>query len=430
MDTRQTRLFESEVSWYEDRAQGLVSARLTGVPQALAQIRDWHPRFANASDDVIRQAAFDIADAKLVYARQHGFETWEELAARVTAIAAGEVEEAEEPFMVAFLALKAGDLERLRALLQAHPDLARARGTNGNTLLNLAGNLAGGALCVNAREDERARAMAIIDTLIEAGSDVNEANVRGWTPLHQAAYSNQLLLAERLLAAGAAASLHAEAHGSGGTPLIMALFWGHREAADMLAAHDITPRNLRTAAGLGDLAMLESFFAPDGSLKPEAGHARGFVRPHSGFPEWTTSSDPQEVLDEALVWACKSDRVEVLERLVRGGARIDADPYRGTPLLWAASRDRRRAVRWLIEHGADVNQRATFGGPGHGQGVTALHLAAQHGDLAMVSLLVELGADLTIEDDLYQGRPVDWAQHGGEQATWDYLRSLQAGSER
>jgi ankyrin repeat protein len=330
--------------------------------------------------------------------------------------------------MAAFLALKAGDVDRLRALLRAHPDLARARGTNGNSLLNLAGSLAASALRAGATvsADERDAALAGIDALLAAGADADQPNDRGWTPLHQAAYSNQPVLCERLIAAGA--SPDAEAHGAGGTPLIVALFWGHREAADRLATHSVTPRNLRAAAGLGDLALIESFFAADGALLPDAGVARGFFRPHSGFPDWQPSTDPQQVLDEALVWACKSDRVDALERLVKGGARLDADPYRGTPLLWAAWGNRPRTVRWLLDHGAPVNQRATFGGPGHGQGVTALHLAAQGGHLSMATLLVERGADFTIQDDLYHGTPAGWAEHGGSDETQDYLRSLQAAS--
>jgi ankyrin repeat protein len=53
---------------------------------------------------------------------------------------------------------------------------------------------------------------------------VNDANDRGSTPLHQAAYSNKAEIANILLAKGAA--LDAEAHDAGGTPLITALFWG------------------------------------------------------------------------------------------------------------------------------------------------------------------------------------------------------------
>jgi hypothetical protein len=58
------------------------------------------------------------------------------------------------------------------------------------------------------------------------------------------------------------------------------------------------------------------------------------------------SDDPQEVLDEALIWAARSDRVEALPVLVELGARIDADPYRGTALIWAAATHHsRRAPR-------------------------------------------------------------------------------------
>ena len=125
------------------------------------------------------------------------------------------------------------------------------------------------------------------------------------------------------------------------------------------------------------------------TLTSEACAARGFYRPHSGFPDWQPSADPQEVLDEALVWACKSGRTEVLPRLLRAGARLDADPYRGTPLIWAAVCNRMETAAWLIDHGATVNHKATFGGLTHGQGITALHMASQNGHLSMVQLLIE-----------------------------------------
>ena len=32
--------------------------------------------------------------------------------------------------------------------------------------------------------------MSAIEALLAAGADVNDANDRGWTPLHQAAYAN------------------------------------------------------------------------------------------------------------------------------------------------------------------------------------------------------------------------------------------------
>jgi len=130
-------------------------------------------------------------------------------------------------------------------------------------------------------------------------------------------------------------------------------------------------------------------------LTSEACAARGFYRPHSGFPDWRPSANPQEVLDEDLVWTCKGEHTEVLPRLVEAGPNLGADPYRGTPLIWAAVCNRIKTAEWLIDHGADVDRKATFGGLTHGQGVTALHMASQCGPLAMVQLLMRRGADVS-----------------------------------
>jgi ankyrin repeat protein len=239
--------------------------------------------------------------------------------------------------------------------------------------------------------------------------------------LHQAAYVNQVHLATRLLTAGAAVGC--EAHGDGGTPLTVALFWGHREVADALASAAIVPPNLRVAAGLGRADLIEACFTPNGTLTASAQSGRGFYRPHSGFPVWYPSPDPQEILDEALVWAAKSDRIQVLATLVARGANVNGDPYRGTPLIWAASKPRLAAATWLLDQGAEVNRRATFGGPTHGEGVTALHLAAQSDHVEMVRLLLERGADPTIDDALYHSTPTGWASHFGSARAQKLLAS-------
>ena len=71
--------------------------------------------------------------------------------------------------------------------------------------------------------------------------------------------------------------------------------------------------------------------------------------------------------------------------------------------------------------GADPNQRATFGGPQHGDGITALHLAAQNGRLGAIRALLDLGADPTVRDRLHDGTPASWAEHGGQAAARDLL---------
>jgi ankyrin repeat protein len=210
------------------------------------------------------------------------------------------------------------------------------------------------------------------------------------------------------------------ARGDGGTPVVAALFWGHREVVDLLGRE---PGNLRVAAGVGDLDLIRELAGT-----PRAGEHRGFYRPHGGFPVWQPSDDPEEVLDEALVWAAKADRVDAIRLLVEVGARVDADPYRGTPLTWAAANGRVESVRTLIELGADPNQRGTFGGPSHGEGVTAIHLAAQSGQRDAVVALLELGADPLITDNLHSGVARGWARVGGHEDLADILPA-RAGSE-
>ena len=414
--SRHTRVFVADVAWIADRARGLLRTRQSAGPAALEQIREWHPRFADCSDEEIRLAPFTEEDARLVYAREHGFESWDDLTSRVNLLASTTDTRTAEPFMAAFGALQSGNVADFEASLRANPRLADERGTNGNTLLNLAVSFAG--------KPDWKGGVSAIEALLAAGADVNDANDRGWTPLHQAAYANQPEIAAMLLAKGAA--LDAEAHGAGGTPLIAALFWGHREVADVLGRHMVAPNNLRAAAGLGIPELVDACFTDERTLTPDASAARGFYRPHSGFPDWQPSADPQEVLDEALVWACKSNRVSVLERLVRGGARLDADPYRGTPLIWAAACNRIEAAAWLLDCGASVNTKGTFGGLTHGQGVTALHMAAQNGHMSMVKLLVERGADRSVEDDLYHGTAEGAAGYFGQVEVRDFLRSLGA----
>jgi ankyrin repeat protein len=414
----QTRLFVADMAWITERVRGLPRVRASDGPEALEQIREWHPRFADRSDEEIRQAPFSEDDARLVYAREHGFETWDDLESRVRVLAANPAAAAAgEPFMGAFTALQSGDVGRFEALLRSHPRIARERGTNGNTLLNLAVSFAG-------RADWKG-GLSAIEALFAAGADINEGNDRGLTPLHQAAYSNNPAIAAMLIENGAA--LDAEAHGAGGTPLIMALFWGHREVADLLGQRRdlVSPRNLRAAAGLGVPELVEACFEADGTLTPEACAARGFYRPHSGFPDWQPSTDPREVLDEALVWAAKSGRTNVLERLIKAGARVNADPYRGTPLIWAAVRNRVETAAWLLDHGADINQKATFGGLTHGQGITALHMAAQNGNVEILKLLIKRGADRSIQDDLYQSTAESAANYFEQTAARDYLRGLE-----
>ncbi|WP_410664113.1 ankyrin repeat domain-containing protein [Amycolatopsis sp. lyj-84] len=290
--------------------------------------------------------------------------------------------------------IDAQDLAGLARLIGDLPTLVHAHGKNGNDLLGMA----------VATRDER-----LCRILLDHGADPASANVHGWTALHQAGYVGLPLLVTMLLDAGAPVDV--PARGDGGTPLVAALFWGHREAAEALAAHSLAPGNLRVAAGLGHTDLLDALIAPDGTLSPEAGTHREFHRPHSGFPEWRPSEDPAEIVNEALSWAARNDRSSAVRTLVERGADVDADVYRGTAMTWAAAQGKASVIGTLAELGASVNRQGTFGGLSHGEGVTALHLAVQGGHVDAVRALLAVGADVSLEDSLYSSSALGWAEH-------------------
>ncbi|MCR6490852.1 ankyrin repeat domain-containing protein [Amycolatopsis sp. OK19-0408] len=376
--------YHQDVEYYAERALGLLASAEDDTPGAKAPFERW-------AQPLTRDGA------RAVVAKEHGFGSWKGLRTHVKSLV-----DSGEPFARAYRAVEARDVKQLETLLDEFPGLVTARGTNGNDLLGMAG-----ATC-----DER-----LSRILLDHGADPTRGNVHGWTPLHQATYSNLPLLLDMLLDAGASPDV--SARGDGGTPLVVALFWGNRKVANKLAVHSKAPGNLRVAAGLGDADLLAELLEPG---HPAAGAHRGFYRPHSGFPKWQPTDDPAEVRNEALSWAARNNRTQALRTLVARGADVDADVYRGTALTWAAARGRVDAVRTLLDLGADVNRAGTFGGPGHGEGVTALHLAAQNGKLDVLRVLVEHGADLGARDALFDSTPETWAEVCGQPEARELLQ--------
>ncbi|TSD89520.1 ankyrin repeat domain-containing protein [Mycobacterium sp. KBS0706] len=392
------RPFEVELQYYRDRAAGIRSNHRTGEAGSLRLVQRFHPRFAAASEAEIRGVELSQQDAELVVARSHGFDDWAGFAGRIEAMRAGR---AEEPFRTAFEAIRGDDRTALAAVLAAHPGLVNARGTNGNRLLML-------AISMNR--------LALAGDLLDAGADRALTNDKGWGPLHDIAGAGgrgdreaRLALLDRLVAAGG--PVEAEAYGDGGTPLAVALFWGHGTIAERLAAEVVVPLNLRIAAGLGRMDLIALFFDAGGRLRPEAGHHRGFYRPHSGFPEWHMTDSPQEILDEALTWAARSGRIEAMATLLACGADIDGAPHNGAALHWALLSHRAEAVDWLIGQGADVSRGVAWGDTAD---VTPLHMVAGWAnDPRVARLLLDHGADPSIRDRTYASTPLGWAEHFG-----------------
>jgi ankyrin repeat protein len=381
------RAYREDVEYFEERASGLLASATDGTPQAVAALEE-------------AGAALTLGGARDTVARQHGLVSWASLCRHLTGL------RERDPFARAYAAIEAHDVDALADELTLEPEIATVRGTNGNDLLGMA----------TATCDER-----LVQLLLERGADVTSANVHGWTALHQAAYVGLPPLARMLLEAGAPVDV--SARGEGGTPLVVALFWGHAQTADLLAEHGVHPANLRTAAGLGRADLVDELIGT-----PAAGAQRAFYRPHSGFPPWTPSDRPSEALDESLSWAARNDRADVLALLVGRGALLEADVYRGTALMWAAACGRVAAISRLLELGADPNGRSTFGGPDHSEGGTPLHMAASGGHAAAVRVLLDGGADPRLRDGLHGGTPGDWAENGCDDAELvALLRELEEG---
>jgi ankyrin repeat protein len=374
--------YHDELGYYEERANGLLASARDETESALAGFERWGMTLSEAG-------------ARTVIARQHGFSGWRALRDHVRLL-----RESGEPFASAYQQMERHDVAGLRHTLDRFPQLVDARGTNGNDLLGMA----------TATCDER-----LVALLLERGADPARANAHGWTALHQAAYRGLPLLARLLLDAGA--PVEVSARGDGGTPLVVALFWGHRDAAELLADRRLVPLNLRTAAGLGRLELIEQLVEAEGQLAQKAGEHRAFYRPHSGFPAWEPSDDPHEILDEGLLWSVTNGRVDAVNALLARGARINAQSYPSSALFAAAGRGDVTMIALLLEHGADPNRRETI----HNIGATALHEAACHGRLDALRILLAAGADPTIRDGRFDSTPAGWAQHFGKQAAHEML---------
>jgi len=107
-----------------------------------------------------------------------------------------------------------------------------------------------------------------------------------------------------------------------------------------------------------------------------------------------------------LTTAIGLDRKEDIERLSRQATAEDkqialiASAYFGNPGM----------IRYLIDLGVDVNAYIDPSSGFHSH-ATALHQAVYSGSLDSVKLLVEAGANLNLEDRIYDGTPLRWAQY-------------------
>jgi ankyrin repeat protein len=126
--------------------------------------------------------------------------------------------------------------------------------------------------------------------------------------------------------------------------------------------------------------------------------------------------------EEVLASVLAGDRAAV-DRL-GPDALVEARARRPGLVVWAAVRGDTAAVRLAVELGWDVSARARTDTPGDDEWETALHHAAGEGDVELVRLLLDLGADPHTRDHRFDGTPLDWARHFAQPETAALLESL------
>ncbi|MGZ4867692.1 MAG: ankyrin repeat domain-containing protein [Candidatus Angelobacter sp.] len=111
---------------YKKQAKELLKAYRSADVETIRRVKRSHPRFEKLAESGFEISKFALADAQLVIAREHGFESWPKFAKRIEVINR-EVAARSNP-LAAFIeaAIWHGRLDAAEAILAAHPEIARS----------------------------------------------------------------------------------------------------------------------------------------------------------------------------------------------------------------------------------------------------------------------------------------------------------------
>jgi len=172
MDTKELPARPS-LEQYKKQAKDLLKSAKSGHPEALQltlqRIKKDHPRFGRLADLESQGAKLCLADAQLVIARKHGFESWPRFAKHIEGLT--RQNSSVSKFESAVDAVVAGDVAKLDQLLGENPELVRERSLflHHATLLHYVG--ANGV--ENYRQKTPQNAVEVAELLLRAGADIN-----------------------------------------------------------------------------------------------------------------------------------------------------------------------------------------------------------------------------------------------------------------
>ncbi len=330
-------------------------------------------------------------------------------------------------------AVKALDTQRIEALLAQQVDVNDAE-PDGSTALHWASyaddletsrRLIRAGARVNAANDHGVTPLSLactngsarlVTTLLEAGADPDVALWSGETALMTCARTGNADAVSALLATGADPNRREPEEDQ--TALMWAVSERHPSVARALITHgaDMTARSRRGftpllfAAREGDLDSARLLLDAGATLDEAAADGSSAllvatIRGHTALAIWLLEHGADPNADgagfAALHWASG-----LWETELTGPAGIVTDRDEEWRALAGVPAGKLKLIRALIANGADPNARATrspgrvgFGGRGGAVGGTPFFLAAMAGNLDVMRLLLEVGADPLVPND-------------------------------
>lgn len=327
-------------------------------------------------------------------------------------------------------AVKAGHTERVERLLEAGVDINRPHG-DGTTALHWAVHRGDEVLTVlliragadlDATDDHGVTALALaclngsasmVERLLSAGADPMLARTTGETPLMTAARVGNVEVMRHLLRAGADPTAAESVRGQ--TALMWAVAENHAAVARVLletgggatarTTNQFTP--LLFAAQQGNIDIARMLLAAGADVNESAPDGiAGDTNARALFRADTEAS--------ALLVAIDSGHPAMTRFLIDRGADPNHKGAGRTPLHSATQREMPGVVRALLAAGADPDARLEKRMPLLSRaiqqdngltptivGATPFWLAASYGDVEIMGILLEAGADpfLTTNDD-------------------------------
>ena len=338
------QLFEGQVRRWRAELRG-------GDPVVRRMLAAYVPRFYGMRPEEVPTEGVTDDELRLAEARQNCAPSWEVLIERAEADARRFPRTRDwlelTPRDRAARAIAAADLDTLRRVTEAHPELLRDAADDAEI---------GMSLMTTALHGERKRGEAamrpIVTWLVAQGFDLQRT-----LNVHLCGHMGMPTEDVRwLLDRGADPNWVAP----NGIPVLehaLLRYW-NGEAVDLVAARATPRKALWIAAGLGDVEGVGRFLDRAGRptaagrrLRPDFGAVTKLAMPALPDP------DDEEILVEALFVASFNGRGAVIEYLASRGAPVNSVVYGGPILDLAVGNAWVPAVEALIRSGADPDLR-------------------------------------------------------------------------